>query len=329
MATLSGNALTLADWAKRQDPNGGTATIVELLEQENEMLDDMLWVEGNLPTGHRTTVRTGLPTPNWRAINEGTAPSKSTTRQVDEGCGMLDAWGEVDVELAKLAGNLSEFRLSEATPFIMGMSQEMQQTILYGNVGTDPEEFTGLAPRYNSTSGINAQNIVLGGGAGSDNTSIWLIGWSEQTCHGIFPKGSMAGLEHEDLGIETVETTAGVAGNRMRAYRDHFIWKSGLVVRDWRYVVRIPNLDISDMVASSVNIIELMVKALHRLPSLRAVRPAFYCNRTVAQYLDIQAMNKGNVMLSVGEEEGRLKTTLRGVPIRGVDQIVEDEDLVS
>jgi hypothetical protein len=36
-------------------------TIVEMLSQVNEILDDMLWVEGNLPTGHKTTVRTGLP----------------------------------------------------------------------------------------------------------------------------------------------------------------------------------------------------------------------------------------------------------------------------
>lgn len=329
MSTLSGNALTLADWAKRQDPNGGTADIVEILSQENEMLDEMLWVEGNLATGHRTTVRTGLPTPQWRMINEGVTPSKSTTRQVDEGCAILEAWGEVDVELANLAGDLNEFRLSEATPFIQGMSQELQQTLVYGNAGLNPEEITGLAPRYASSSGVTGQNVILGGGAGSDNTSVWLIGWSEQTVHGIFPKGSKAGIEHEDLGIETVETTAGVAGARMRAYRDRFVVKPGLAVRDWRYAVRICNLDVSDMAAGTVNIIQLMIKALHRLPSLRSVRPAFYANRTVKQYLDIQASEKGNVMLTVGEEEGRMKTSLRGVPIRTVDQLIEAETLVS
>jgi hypothetical protein len=57
MATIGANALTLADWAKRLDPQGKVPSIVELLAQSNEILQDMLWVEGNLPTGHRTTVR--------------------------------------------------------------------------------------------------------------------------------------------------------------------------------------------------------------------------------------------------------------------------------
>ena len=49
MATLSSTALTLADWAKRVDDDYKTAAIVELLSQSNEILDDMLIVEGNLP----------------------------------------------------------------------------------------------------------------------------------------------------------------------------------------------------------------------------------------------------------------------------------------
>jgi hypothetical protein len=329
MATKSPNALTLADWAKTRDPDGTTAEIVKLLAQTNEMLDEMVWVEGNLPTGHRTTVTTSLPTPSWRLINQGTAPSKGTKRQFDEGVGMLEDWSEVDVELARLNGDLAAFRMEEAEDHLEAMNQEMQQTILYGNVGTAPEEFTGLAPRYNDTTADNGQNVVLGGGAGADNTSIWLIGWGKRKVHGIFPKGSKAGIEHEDLSKVTVETSAGVAGNRMRAYQDHWIWRSGLVVRDWRYVVRIPNLDVSDMQAGNVDIIRYMIMALHRLPELRSVRPSFYCNRTVRQYLDIQAMSKGNVMLTVGEEEGRLKTALRGVPIRTVDQILNNESLVS
>ena len=92
-ATLSTAALTLLDWAKRLDPTGKVARVVEMLEQTNEILQDMLWMEGNLPTGHRTTVRTGLPSVAWRLLNGGVTPSKSTTAQIDEQCGMLEAYG--------------------------------------------------------------------------------------------------------------------------------------------------------------------------------------------------------------------------------------------
>jgi len=66
MATLGTTVLTYADWAKRVEDGYRIGTIIELLSQTNEILLDMLVLEGNLPTGHKTTVRTGLPTATWR-----------------------------------------------------------------------------------------------------------------------------------------------------------------------------------------------------------------------------------------------------------------------
>jgi hypothetical protein len=333
MAARGTYVLTLADWAKRLDPDGKTPDIVELLSQTNEILTDMIFQEGNLPVGHRTTVRTGLPTVAWRLLNQGVQPSKSTTAQIDESCGMLEAWSEVDVDLAKLNGNQQAFRLSEAQSFIEAMNQEMASTLFYGNSSTAPEEFTGLAARYSSLSAANGQNIVSGSGAGSDNSSIWLIGWGQQSIFGIFPKGSKAGLEHSDHGEVTVETTAGVAGTRMRAFQDQWKWKVGVALRDWRYSVRIPNIDISNLVAksSAADIIELMIKAIHRIPNIRAVRPVFYMNRTVMQMLDI--MRRDDVIsgggLTFADVDGKIQYSFRGIPIRICDALTETEAAVA
>ena len=92
MATLASGALTLADWAKRLDPDGKVPVVAELLSQSNEILEDAVFMEGNLPTGHRTVIRTGLPTAYWRSINQGIPTSKSTTVQVDESVGMLESY---------------------------------------------------------------------------------------------------------------------------------------------------------------------------------------------------------------------------------------------
>jgi len=334
MATLATGALTLSDWAKRLDPNGKVPTIVELLAQTNEILDDMLFVEGNLPTGHRTTVRTGLPTVAWRLLNQGVAPSKSTTAQIDEQAGSLEAWSEVDVKLAALNGNVKAFRASEASAFIEAMNQEMAQTLFYGNAGTAPEEFTGLAPRYASISGAtNGSHVISGSGSGSDNSSVWLIVWGEQTVHGIFPKGSKAGLQHKDFGEETVETTAGVGGNRMRAYREQFTWDCGIALRDWRYVVRICNLDISNLVAksSAADLQELMIKSTYKVPSLKQGRAAFYMNRTCAEMLDIQRRDDVQTGGSLAYDvvDGKRVMKFRGVPIRICDQLTEAEATIS
>jgi len=333
MAALGGSNLTLKDWAKRIEPNGKVGMIAELLSQTNEVLTDMIWQEGNLATGHRTVVRTGLPDVAWRLLNAGIAPSKSETAQIDEGCGMLEAWSEVDKDLAELNGDIGAFRFSESQSFIEAMNQEMASTLFYGNSSSSPEEFNGLAIRYSSLSAANAQNIITGSGAGADNSSIWLVCWGSQTVHGIFPKGSKAGLIHEDLGLETVESTAGIAGSRMRAYREHFQWKCGIALRDWRYVVRIPNIDISNLVSksSAADIIELMIKALHRLPNPKMGKPCFYMNRSVFQMLDI--FSRDDVLTGGGlnyqNVAGEAQYSFRGIPVRVCDALTESEAVVS
>ena len=342
MATQASTVLTLSDWAKRLDPNGQVPTIVELLSQTNEILLDKLYKEGNLPTGDRTTVRTGLPTVAWRLLNQGVQPSKSTTAQIDEATGTLEAWSEVDKKLADLNGNTNAFRLSEAQAFIEAMNQEMASTLFYGNSSTAPEEFTGLSVRYADLSATNAQNIIDGSGTGSDNSSVWLVLWGPNTVHGIFPKGSKAGLVHNDFGEVTVETSAGIAGTRLRAYQEQWVWNCGIALRDWRYVVRIPNIDISNLSAesSAANLIKLMIRAIHRIPAMGAGRAAFYMNRTCMEMLDIQRYNimtgggaasgtPNGGSISYETVDGKWTPTFRGIPLRKVDALTETEARVT
>ena len=336
MSTLASNVLTLADWAKTRDPNGKTAEIVELLSQTNPILDDMIYVEGNESTGHRITSRTGLPTVAWRLLNSGTQPSKSTTAQTTEAIGMLEAWSEVDKDLAELEADVNAFRFQEGQAFTESMNQEMASTLFYGNSGTAPEEFTGLAVRYSDLSAANAQNIIVGGGSGADNSSIWLVGWGNKSAFGIFPKGSMAGLLHEDFGVVTVETTAGIAGNRMRAYQERWQWKTGFALKDWRYTVRIPNIDISALVAksSAADLVELMIKAVHAMQDFNGIKAIFYMNRTCFQMLDIQRRDTMTGGTSGGsivyqDIDGKAVPTFRNIPIKVTDALTETEALVS
>jgi len=330
MATLAATAKTLSDWAKEVDPDGKTALIVEMLSQTNQVLDDMLWIEGNLPTGHRTTIRTGLPTVYWRLLNQGVPNSKATAAQVDIACGMLEARSEVDVEIAKLNGNINSFRINESQAFMEAMSQEMASTLFYGNSSVDPEEFNGLAVQYSSLSANNAQNIISGGGSGADNSSVYLVVWGQNTVSGVFPKGSKAGLDHQDLGEGDAFDSS---NNRFRAYMDLYKWKTGLAVKDWRYVVRIPNIDISNLVAksSAADLIELMIKAMHRIPNLSAGKPVFYMNRTCFQMLDIQ--RRDDVITGGGLKydvvDGKPMYTFRGIPVRICDALTEAEAQVT
>jgi hypothetical protein len=343
MAIIGNTALTLADWAKRVDDDGKMATVVDLLSQSNAMMDDMLWVEGNQTSGHKTTIRTGLPQGTWRQLYQGVQPTKSTTAQITEACGNLEGYSELDKDLADLNGNTAEFRLSEEGGFYEGMTQQVQSAFLYANSMNTPAQIMGLAPRYNTIQVANAasaNNVIDMGGTGSTNCSMWVVGWGPNSVHGIFPKGKIAGLQMTDLG-EDVKVLSD--GSMYRVYRSHFKWECGLAVRDWRYVVRMCNIDVTLLTgASAANLINGLVSAFHRFPTapsstrittdptkpsgvLGATRFAIYCNRQVAAALDRQAMNKTNLLLSIGEFDGKPVTMFRGVPIRVVDRLLTTE----
>lgn len=347
MAIIGNTALTYADWAKRMDDGYRVASIIELLSQTNEILDDMMVVEGNLPTGHKTTVRTGLPQATWRLLNQGVPNAKSTTAQITDTCGNLETYAVIDKDIADLNGNTASFRLSEVRAFLEGMSQQIATTLIYGNQHTNLERFTGFAPRYSTitaTSANTAANVLDAGGTASVNTSMYIATWGADTLHGIFPKGKITGLQHRDMGEWPV---LDASGNTYQAYRDHFKWEIGLCLRDWRYMVRIANIDVTQLTGvSAANLINLIVRGLYRLPTAPSSATAIqtsdtpevranmgnvviYCNRVIRTYLDLQAMNKTNVLLRLEEFNGKVVTTFRGVPVRTCDAILNNEAQVT
>ena len=352
MATLPANAghPTLVNWAKFLDPNGKAYKIAELLNQSNELMQYLPWIEGNLVTGHKASVRAGLPTVQFRRFYQGVAVSKSDRAIIEDVCAMQSARSEVDKGLADLNGDAAAFRLSEAIAFVEAMTQNAAQTLIYGDVTTNKDAFTGLTPRYNAISGgaNTAANILDAGGTGSDNTSVWLLVLGENTVTGIFPKGSKAGLVHEDLGvIDAFDAN----NNRFRAYAETWDWNYGLHVKDWRYAVRIANIDVSDLtsqsgtqaITASTWINKLMAKAFARIPSMGMGTAVFLASRTVKEMLSVGALDKSQNALSfttaldqygkvtagsvggagTGLQGGQL--AFQGVPVLTVDKISSAE----
>lgn len=341
MAIIGSSVATLVDIGKRLDPDGKIARIAELLTQSNEVLDDMLWKEGNLPTGDRTTVRTGLPGVSFRALNEGIPRSKSTVSQFDEGAAMLEGFSEVDRKEAILSGNVAQFRLNEQASFFEAMNQTMASYLFYGNAAATPKAFTGFAPRFNSLAGVTGGQIIDAGGTGSDNHSIWLVGWHENTVRGIYPKGTRAGLFHEDMSDATASTDGypigtmlyDPSGNGYVGYRDHYEWNCGLSVKDWRYVVRIANIDRSELSASmatGANLQDLMVQAQERIQSmtLGGMKVAFYAPRVITGMLRRQLLDKKNAFLSWEQIGGKKVMMFGETPIRRVDALNVNETRV-
>lgn len=328
MATLGNSFIDLIDIYKMQDGQGQFNPIIEILMEMNPILEDAIAVECNKGTTHLHTVRTGLPSVTWGKLYQGIPNSKGRTAQVEDTTGFVEGLSTIDKRLLDLSTNEGAVRLSEAQAFLEAMSQEVASKLFYGDTASDPEEFMGFAPRFNSLSASNGNQIIDAGGTGSDNTSIWFVTWGDNQCNLLYPKGTQAGVQREDMGEQRV--TDG-SGNAYYAKEEKFTWHVGLAVKDWRYVSRIANIDVSDMQAGSVALYNFMRKAYYQLQNRRVAGGtiAIYCNRDVLEALDALATNTGAsdnfVRLKPMEIEGKEVMTYRGIPIRETDALLNTE----
>lgn len=324
--------LSLLDLARRMDPDGKPARIVEMLNKTNEVLQDMVTIEGNLPNGHQTTVRMGLPQTGWKILYKGTPASKSITSQVTDSSGILEAYSEVDEDVITLNGNTNSFRLSESQAFLEVMNQEMTRALFYANTAASPEQPMGLAMRYNTLNPdvpISENVLDAGGEEGDDLTSIWLICWGDKTIHAFYPKGSELGLQHNDMGKEPREFVDddGVH-HKYYAFVDQYKWKLGFCVPDWRYGVRICNVPLNKLKEKSQDIIDLMIEAEERIAHMSSGRPAWYMNKRVKTMLRQGILRIPNVETSFDTVAGHELTRFDGIPIRKVDALSLKEDRV-
>lgn len=330
MATTSvGNdGLTFLDIMKRLNPDGSLATsMVELMAQEDGLLKDAVWKQGNLNTGHRINRRTSVPTPEFRRVNAGVARAKSTSDQVDESVGLMETLSVVDVRLAKLGGNPAAARATEDLAFRQGFNNLFESTMWYGNTETDPEKWMGFSPRFDLTTAAFGGQIVSSGiaASGADQNSFWFLDWGLDSVYCIYAAGQDGGLHVEDLGVDLVTDED---GKEYRAYRTAFDWECGLAVANPLHVVRVANIDSSAIAAASQLLIQGLTKGFHQLK--RGGKTVGYCNPFVATYLHLQAQNAAlNGTLTVADPAGSPVISLFGVPIRLTQGLTSSEAVVS
>lgn len=336
----SGGLPTLSELTKQLAPDGSLAPdVAELLTETNEILEDMPFYEANETTSHTHTVDASIPEGTWRKLNYGIKPKKGTTAQVSDTIGMLEQRSEVDVVLARMSRDISRFRLNEDRRILEGLNQQLADTLFYGDTSTNPERFLGLAPRYDSlgqptgkptANSLGMDHVITAGGATADvQSSIWLIGWGESSVFGIYPKGSTAGIENQDLGeIDARDADGGV----FRALATHYRLQHGLAVKDWRYIVRIPNVQISAAIdEGAINtLVDTMIDATNAIPNLGMCKPCFYMNRAVKSRLQKAAFRKSNMALSLDDVYGvKKQLNISGIPLKQSDAILTTEAVVS
>lgn len=328
MTTLLNTWPTLLDVSKQFGPDGQPLPIAELLTQMNPTLDDIPWFEANSTQGHRMSARAGLPTAAWRKLNGGIQPSKSQYQDVTEAMGMLSARGMCDKKQADLSPDVAAFRMNESRGFLQAMNNTFVQTLWYGDTDVNPERFLGLMPRFSSLTAQNGPQIIDAGGVSTDNFSIMLVGWGSEGAFGLYPKGSKAGLDHQDLGEDLEDAPGGAAGEKLIAYRDWYQWDCGIGVKDWRNIVRVANIAKSATISTAATgpkLIELMIQAVEQVQAIDMVKPVFYLPRFARTLLRLQMLNKSNTWITMEEIAGRKVVAFDGIPVRRDDSLLLNE----
>lgn len=338
MATLGAQSLTLADWKKRVAPDGSIDFIIEALESSNPIIQDIVWKEGNLPTGNRTTVRASIPTPSVRRINQGVNRHKSTTRQVQDTCIILEDRSVVDIEAIALAPDKEQFRRSEDAAFVAGFSDAVASNIFYGNTEDTLDQFNGLSMRYSVVGGDKntaGYQVLAGGTANTDakNTSAWFVGWGSHATTGIFPKASQAGLKMRDLG-EMAVTDA--EGREYQALATLFTWKVGMAVQDIRANAAVRNIDATQFTktmtsTAKADLVAQFIKAKNRVRNLqnRDKNVVLYVSDSVYDFFELYLLDKNNVHVTRQDLMGETpQLYLSGIPIKKCDAITETEAAV-
>lgn len=344
MATLTQKFLTLADVYKRTDGKGNIAQIMEMMNgTAQDIFTDFTMMECNDGTKHIYTTRTGLAPVGWGALYEGIVQGKTPTQQVTETTGFAEKLISVDERVLKLAGaNANAVRAQESEADIESMSQELVTALFYHNPATNARLPKGLAPRFGTlaTSGAGNQ-IIDAGGSGSDNASIWFVTWGGSGLNCIYPAGTTGGIQQEDMGRQRV---LDASSNPYYVQEEKISAHCGFALGDYRRVSRVANVDVSDVIAGSVDLYKFMRQAYYRVQGLRnknvAVtndtmpgRTVIYCNRTILEALDALGMGGGTaanakLQLRVQEIEGKEVLTYRGIPIRETEALLNTESRV-
>jgi hypothetical protein len=330
-----GGVYTLLDVLKYMDPsNSRLLFVAEVLSRKNPIVKEAPMMEANQALTHIGTRDTQLPTVQRRAINDGVPYSAHKEIQITAPMSLFETMSRVDEEILRLAGaNAAGVRQRKDAKFIEAMAQSVADEIFYGSLADDVLGFNGLATLFASSTVYPNNdstwyyNVALGGGSGSDTTSIWVVEWGADKCHLIYPKGTMGGIEIDDLGKQLV---AGItASTNYVAYVTQFKWRCGLFVADERCVQRIANIETAG--ASNTFDDDDLLTMCNRLPDMgENPMTRIYVNRTIRTQMDIKVKDKNNVNYYADKDAfGKPVLYFRGIPVQVCDAISNTETVIT
>lgn len=336
MAAKGATLVTLADVAKSKDKKIGK--VAEVLVQHNAILNDIPYMEMNGGTIHTEDIRSALPAVYYRKANQAIPASKSTIEERSFGATGFESKSQIDRDVADRGGQdrIAYNRWNQAQGHLQAHALEHAALTIYGSPASSNRKTAGLFDIFStlSTSEETSKQIIDAGGSQSDNTSILKVHWGERSVFGIYPKGTQAGLKRIDhsAGGKHVQIQAldenGNPGS-FWGYEEEFMTNHGLVVKDFRQVARVCNIDVSNLVSGTgaADLIDLMISADYKIDSQENGKGVWYVNRTIFAHLHKQSRTVVGAAggLTYENYQGKRVLMFLGCPIRLCDGILNSE----
>lgn len=322
---------TLEDAALLKNPDGKEAKVISMLQQRNALLPDAVALECNRDTGYQWTQDTELPSVEWRRINAGVSPSKGQSSQMVETPGLLETSSQVDVELLGIGSNESIIRFDQARKHLMAMNKELERALVYEDQKSNTERLHGFMPRFDGLSVNFSEQIIncqIAQDGAADKTSVIAVCWGPDSCHLIYPKGTVGGVTHSDKGEQRVTDAA---GKRFTVKEDVWTARIGLAIPDPRFVGVLRNIDTSAIAKTGKLLIEDLIQLQEQIEDEKMGRCALYMNRKMRTFLRLQASDtqlKGGPVY-FEQIAGQRILMFGGWPVRRTDAILNTEAQIS
>jgi len=339
MAAKGSTLVTLADVAKSKDKEIGK--VAEVLVQHNAMLNDIPYMEMNEGTIHKEDIRSALPEVYYRKANQPIPASKSTIEERSFTATHFESKSQIDKAVAERGGKdrVAYNRWNQAQGHLQAHAIEAASLMLYGSPISSNRKTAGFFDIFSTVSATEAtsKQIIDAGGTGSDNTSILKVHWGERSVFGVYPKETKSGLTRTDYSaggklvkIPGIDEQGNVGD--FWGYEEEFCTDHGLVVKDYRQVACVRNIDVSNLVSGvgAADLIDLMISADYKIDSQENGQGIWYVNRTLEAHLHKQALTKvgAGAGLTFDNYQGKKVLMFLGCPVRRMDALLTSEGRV-
>lgn len=317
---------SLYDMVHNLDINGNALKTAEILQRACPMLQDAPVVAANNILTHKVSIRTSLPKPEVKRLNQGVGGAFGERENREFGLKIYQSLPWIDKKEFEFAKHPDEIRQSNMESVIQGWGQGLEADFLYDNKAAyGADSIDGIMTYANTIDGVRVIDAYASGDATTDLTSIYFVAWDEPMgAFAIVPQTDSLGVKFEVLGDEVMQDPANPAKSLL-VERYKVEASLGFGLKDKRAVARIANIDLTQISDSTkyTNLPVLMMKALNQFPAALRNKVVIYMPKEVSLGLQLAANDKANASFVYGSTElfAEKVPTFNGHPIRESEMI--------